>query len=67
MHLKFLLLLKNSTAQVESFFETHPDKVETFLKAIHEAIHNAKEYIEEVHSSPMVGGLSQIFIQTKVF
>ena len=41
--------------------------METFLNAIHEAIQNAKEYIEEVHSSPIVGGLGQIFIQTKVF
>lgn len=51
----------------KSFFETHSDKVETFLKAINEAIQRAKEYIEEVHSSPIVGGLSQISIRTKVF
>lgn len=49
------------------FFETHLDKVETFLKAIHEAIQNVKEYIEEAHSSPIVGGLGHISIRTKVF
>lgn len=37
------------------------------MKAIHEAIQNVKEYIEEVHSSPIVGRLGQIFIRTKVF
>lgn len=51
----------------KSFFEDHPDKVETFLTVIHEAIQNVKDYIEEVHDSPIVGGLSQMFIQTKVF
>lgn len=51
----------------KSFFKTHPDKVETFLKVIHEAIQNVYEYLEEVHSSPIVGGLSQMFIRTKVF
>lgn len=51
----------------KSFFETHLDKVETFLKDIHEAIQNAKKYIQEVHSSPIVGGLGQISIRIKVF
>lgn len=51
----------------KSFFKTHPDKAETFLKDINEAIQNTKEYIEEVHTSPIVGGLSQILIRTKVF
>ena len=51
----------------KSYFKAHPDKVETFLMAIHEAIQNTKEYIEQVHTSPIVGGLGQIFIRTKVF
>lgn len=41
----------------KKFFESNPDKVENFLKNIHEAIHNTKAYIQGVHSSPIVGGL----------
>lgn len=37
------------------------------MKDINEAIQNTKEYIEEVHASPIVGGLNQILIRTKVF
>ena len=51
----------------KSFFETHPDEVELFLKGIHEAIQNSKEYIQEVNSSSIVGGLGKISIRTKVF
>lgn len=51
----------------KSFFEDHPDKVETFLTVIHEAIQNVNEYLEEVHSSPVVGELAQMSIRTKVF
>lgn len=49
------------------FFDFHSDKVETFLKNIHEAIQNTKEYIQEVCSSYIVGEFGQVFIQIKVF
>lgn len=50
-----------------NYFESNPDKVENFLESIYEAIQNTKNYIQEVTSSPIVGGLGQVSIRVKVF
>ncbi|MDE7298188.1 MAG: hypothetical protein K2N94_05090, partial [Lachnospiraceae bacterium] len=49
------------------FFKNNPDKAENFLKDIHEAIQNTKAYLQEVHSSYLVGDISQVSIQIKMF
>jgi len=51
----------------KNFFETNPEKAGEFLNTIHKAIQNTKAHIQEVHSSPIVGGVGQVSIQTKIF
>lgn len=51
----------------KQFFKNHPDKVEDFLKDIHDVINNTKTYIHRVNSSPIGGGLGQLSIQAKIF
>lgn len=50
----------------KDFFRTYPERVGEFLLDIHNAVSNAKEYMQEIDSS-FVGKLGRLAIKTKIF
>jgi hypothetical protein len=49
------------------FFENYPEKVSGFLTLIHEAISRAKEHVDQINQSPLLGTYANIDLKVKIF
>ena len=51
----------------KDFFENYPEKVPEFLALIHEAIGRAKEHVDLIKQSPLLGTYANIDLKVKIF